>query len=331
MSDTPQQSATPRTDAATYNGHACLKAECKALEIELSQAEAVIDRWAGQPGSFARCEKLETELATARRLLAEERQHTEDLKAHQAEEVRQIRAEVERLKASQLDWAESSDKYAQQAFDLRAQLQAKEQELAGEREHVRNYVAKLNRPLWEEFHAKGTTDGGWRCLVYNEIANVLGTLAARDATIAVLRDSCEKLLNQFVQAYDAHEIPKNELTERYADEARARLASLPKPNATAPKDRALALTSFCGLPADALEKHLKVCPPDCDPAIWQPDATQATGEAQPRSNRTDEERLNWLLTSDGQQWHYYRNSERGPRADRAAIDAAMSRTGGGAT
>lgn len=38
----------------------------------------------------------------------------------------------------------------------------------------------------------------------------------------------------------------------------------------------------------------------------------------------DKERLDWLLTNDGQEWHYFRNMEHGPRADRAAIDAARN-------
>lgn len=151
MSDTPQQSATPRTDAATYNGHACLKAECKALEIELSQAEAVIDRWAGQPGSFARCEKLETELATARRLLAEERQHTEDLKAHQAAQ----------LQAKEQELVDDRAVHQGVIEDLRKRIAAKDQELAeakdrldGEQQHVMGYVAALNHARWKEFIAK---------------------------------------------------------------------------------------------------------------------------------------------------------------------------------
>jgi len=45
-----------------------------------------------------------------------------------------------------------------------------EQQLEGEREHVRGYVEALNHERWREyFYDKPTTPGGWRCIVYNEI------------------------------------------------------------------------------------------------------------------------------------------------------------------
>lgn len=108
------------------------------------------------------------------------------------------------------------------------------------------------------------------------------------------------------------------------------------PQVPPPKPDALALTSFCGLPADAMEKHLKVCPPDCDPAVWQPDATQPTGEAQQRG-RTDGERLDWSIdypdefasTTNAIKWTG--DSTKNKSLWRAAIDAAMSRTEGRAT
>jgi hypothetical protein len=45
-----------------------------------------------------------------------------------------------------------------------------EKELEGEREHVRNYVAELDRKTREEFYNKNTSPIGWRCLVYNCIS-----------------------------------------------------------------------------------------------------------------------------------------------------------------
>lgn len=234
--------------------------------------------------------QLETELATAQRLLTEERQHTEDLKGHQAEEVRQIRTEVERLKGTAARYERSFIETCEVRDSLRAQLQAKEQEFirvaeeATRANSLYNAECRDKRAIMDLLHKTQDEAEGATILKGAACATLRQQLAARDATIARLRDALLKIAEGAgLPITDEH--PRALIRCEIESVARDALAQVPpsKPDSqTAPKDHALTLTTFCGLPADALEKHLKVCPPDCDPAIWQPDANQATGEAQPK-------------------------------------------------
>lgn len=374
MSQDPQQSATPtpRTDAAIVESILCTEGgdeECtvypavehveadfaRQLETELHDSVPVSEyRKLRESFDDALLKFGQDLLAKGNELAAALRENGELVKDKETltcaleyarKDLTAAQAEVVRLKGERTDWQKASLTACEVERQLRAQLQAKEQELADEREHVRNYFAKLNRPLWEEFHAKGTTDGGWRCLVYNEIANVLGTLAARDATIAGLTKELEEakadavrlaesiwgaeyqsrapewrvlntvrgvisqIDNMYTGIRDQRDHANKQLAEATSRDAQsqstiaglrdalrkwhdgmarmssAELADLyhatrdllaqlpPLPSVVQGAESAKTLTEFCGVPQDALEKHLNQCPPDCDPALWKPGAT----------------------------------------------------------
>lgn len=195
----------------------------------------------------ALCRQLETELTAAREIA----QKYED-------RYFSARAEVERLNGI----CNEQFNKLNEVHSLRAQLQAKEQEL-----EEANTELEQSKITFAQF----------RNHAWSEQENLRQQLAARDATIAGLRGAL-KVARTFLDI----DTPEGALT--HIDGHLAQVPPTPLP-AVAPKPDALALTSFCGLPADALEKHLKACPPDCDPAVWQPDATQATGEAQPKDTQ----------------------------------------------
>lgn len=92
-------------------------------------------------------------------------------------------------------------------------------ELEGEREHVRGYVAELNRPLWEEFYAKGSPPAGWRCLVYNAISETKQRLAATIVERDQLRRELEasKANTDSQQRTAIVEMEKHERTKALAD------------------------------------------------------------------------------------------------------------------
>lgn len=369
MSTTPQPSATPTPKIAPVQGFSA----GIPWEMHLRAYDAYCKRWSPQPaliegwcrGGFhvdeldglipgwreelSSVKRLETELTAARAALTQT--HEREL---------ELWAEVDRLKAEPDTWKRYYCELIEEIYgerpegenerpdpcqvvkSMRAQLQAKEQELA---EAQRKLIGQD-----EQLKALVKTDCGFGGYIDELVGKELDArqqLAARDATIAdlteALRIATRSADDQMMQKREAQatiaglrgalkvartfldiDTPEGALTHIDGHLAQVPPTPLPsvvpkpdaqalpvgeswgvlhcfgcdpsfscwghgkgcrKPAQTAPKDQPLTLTSFCGLPADALEKHLKVCPPDCDPAVWQPDATQATGEAQPR--RTD--------------------------------------------
>lgn len=73
---------------------------------------------------------------------------------------------------------------------LTSALDAAQLEVDGEHQHTQLYVQKLDPRLWKEYHDKGTSPAGWRCLAHNVTSTITSALdAARTALERATKDT----------------------------------------------------------------------------------------------------------------------------------------------